>query len=345
MEKRLLITKQELKPTRPDFEVIGVFNPAITTFKDGYVMIARVAEKVLQTDKDSILVPHYSHRQGICIRKLPKDSPEYDYSDSRIIKNHSDSFLTSVSHLRIFRSFDGIHFDLENATFIFPDNIYEEYGLEDPRITRLENSYYVTFTAVSSNGINVRLMKTDDFVTFKRMGNIFHSDNKDCVIFPEKVKGRYFALHRPSISQFGKLDIWTATSQNLSDWGNHQIMLQARIAYQESIRVGAGAVPFLTDKGWVAIYHSADGKHNYHLTAMLLDRDDPNLVRNKSLRPLVYPTETYERSGFVNNVVFTCGAIDKPDAIWIYYGACDECVAMCKLTYAELWDNLGVSQK
>ncbi len=342
MEKQLIIEASSIKPTRPDFEVIGVFNPAITKYRNEYIMMARVAERVKQTDDNFILIPHYSHNEGICIHKLPKNSPDFDYSDRRIIKNCNDSFLTSVSHLRIFKSVDGINFDLENGIIIFPDNIYEEYGIEDPRITKLDDAFYVTFTAVSSNGINVRLMKTTDFVTFKRMGNIFHSDNKDCVIFPQKINGKYFALHRPSISQFGKLDIWTATSENLSDWGNHQIMPGARVEYQESIRVGAGAVPFLTDKGFVVIYHSANKHHNYHLCAMLLDKDDPNIVLKKSTKPLIKPTEQYEMSGFVNNVVFTCGLINKDKDVYVYYGVCDENIAMCHLTMQEIWNNLGV---
>ena len=342
VEKRLIIDTKSLTPTRPDFEIIGVFNPAVTEYAGKFLMIARVAEKVIQTDPDYFLIPQYSQGNGIHIRKVPKDSPDYDFSDLRLIKNHETTFLTSVSHFRIGHSDDGVNFTFASQDIIFPDNIYEEYGIEDPRIAKIDDTYYVTFTAVSSNGINVRLMRTLDFKKYKRMGNILHCDNKDCVIFPEKINGRYFCLQRPSISQFGKLDIWLAESDNLRDWGNHQVMLQARIDYQESVRVGAGATPFLTDKGWIVIYHSADAKHNYHLTAMLLDKNDPTRVLAKSREPLVIPTETYEKSGFMNNVVFTCGLINKPEEVWIYYGVCDENIALCKLSLAEVYRNLGV---
>ena len=340
MEKKLILEPSMLKPTRSDFEVIGVFNPAITKYQDHFIMIARVAERAIQSDPDHYLLPHYEHDKGVCIRKVPRDSNDYDYSDCRLVKNHEATYLTSVSHLRIMKSVDGIAFDLDNAIILFPDNIYEEYGIEDPRITKIGDTYYITFTAVSSNGINVRLIKTTDFLSFKRLGNIFHSDNKDCVIFPEKINGKYFALHRPSISQFGRLDIWTAQSENLTDWGNHQVLMDARIDYQESIRVGGGAVPVLTDKGWLVIYHSADKKHRYHLTAMLLDLDDPQKVLMRSEKPLIEPTEAYEKIGFVNDVVFTCGLVQENNEVLVYYGACDERVALCKLSLPEIYLNL-----
>lgn len=340
MHKQLIIDKSMVLPSRPDFEVIGVFNPAIIQVDDQYVMIARVAEGVKQSDPDFIYVPHFIHAKGVKIEKIPRHSPDYDYSDPRIIKNTHQTFLTSVSHFRIVRSRNGIDFDFEHAEMLFPDNIYEEYGIEDPRITKIGDAYYVTFSAVSSNGINVRLMKTVDFKKFKRFGNILHSDNKDCVLFPEKINGRFYALHRPSISQFGKLDIWLAESDNLSDWGNHQIMLDARINYQPSVRIGAGAVPFLTNRGWVVIYHSADCHHRYHLSAMLLDRSDPHRILMKSKEPLIAPTECYEQKGFVNDVVFTCGLIEGDGYLDIYYGVCDEHIAKCRLSMQELWDNL-----
>lgn len=340
MRKFLLLEPSALKPTRPDFEVIGVFNPAITKFNDQYIMIARVAERAIQSDPDNYLLPHYEHNKGICLRKVPIGAKDFDYSDCRIVKNHEATYLTSISHLRILRSDNGIDFDPDSASLIFPDNIYEEYGIEDPRVTKIGDTYYLTFTAVSSNGINVRLMSTKDFLKFKRLGNIFHSDNKDAVIFPEKIKGKYYALHRPSISQFARLDIWMATSDNLTDWGNHQVLKDARIDYKESARIGAGAVPFLTDQGWLVIYHSADKLHRYHLTAMLLDKDDPHKVLMRSKAPLIEPTETYEKRGFVNDVVFTCGLIRNEEEVLLYYGACDERVCLCKMTLSEIMANL-----
>ncbi|MFA5005892.1 MAG: glycoside hydrolase family 130 protein [Candidatus Izemoplasmatales bacterium] len=335
MEKKLIIEAKNVIPSRPRFRVIGVFNPAVVRVGAGYVMLARVAEAVVQDDPDHFLVPVLSATGGMEIVRLPKDDPDYDYCDPRLIRNHRQSYLTSISHLRVARSRDGEHFAFDAAGIVQPDGIYERYGIEDARVTKIGSTFFVTYTAVSDCGINVRLMATTDFVDFRRIGNIFHSDNKDCVIFPKRIHGKYFALHRPSLSHFGKLDVWTAESPNLVDWGNHKVMTEARVGYAPSVRVGAGAVPLLTPRGWLEVYHSADASDRYHLTAMLLDRKDPNRVLMKGARPLLEPTEPYERDGFVKNVVFTCGVTLEDDVLSIYYGVCDENVALCRMTVAE----------
>jgi predicted GH43/DUF377 family glycosyl hydrolase len=341
MIKKLIIEAKNINPSRKDFEVIGIFNPTVIKYGNEILMLARVAERVIQSDKDNYLLPLYVDKKGIEIMKIAKDNPNYDYSDVRLIKNHQCNYLTSISHLEVLRSADGVNFKMDNAG-IFPSNIYEEYGIEDARITKIDNIFYITYSAISSCGINVELIKTLDFKSFERLGNILHSDNKDCVIFPEMINGKYLALHRPSISQFGKLDIWTAESNNLIDWGNHKIMLNARVNYNKSVRVGAGAVPFLTDKGWLEIYHSADENNRYNLTAMLLDKNNPNKILMKSKAPLIEPTEIYEKEGFFGNVVFTCGLINSGDKVTVYYGVCDENIAMAELTIKEIFDNMEV---
>ncbi len=339
MNKRLLIDYKDIKPSCKDLEVIGIFNPSVIKFNGEVIMIARVAEKVKQKKENThYLVPSYKENKGLMVIEVPK-SKEYDYTDVRVIRNHKKNYLTSMSHFRILRSTDGINFTFNNE-YIMPNNIYEEYGIEDPRITKIGKTYYITYTAVSSCGMNVALIKTNDFIKFERLGNIFHSDNKDCVIFPEKINGKYFALHRPNISQFGKLDIWTAESSNLIDWGNHKIMLKARVNYTDSSRVGAGAVPLLTERGWLVIYHSADHNNRYHLTAMVLSKDNPNKIIMKSKRPLLEPTEVYEKEGFFQNVVFTCGLLADKDFLDIYYGVCDDSIAYAKLSWKQLWENL-----
>jgi predicted GH43/DUF377 family glycosyl hydrolase len=340
MEKQLLIKSQDLKPSREGFEILGVFNPGVIRFNDEIIMIARVSESIIQDDEHHFAIPILNDANQIKPLKIRKDDENYNFSDSRIIINHKNNYLTSISHFRIGRSKDGINFTFDDDAKIMPETKYEAYGIEDPRITFIDGEFYITYSGISCYGINVRLMKTKDFKTFVRLGNIFHSDNKDCVIFPEKINGKYFALHRPSLSQFGKLDIWLAQSNNLIEWGNHEILSQARVEYEESYRLGAGAVPFLTDKGWLVIYHIADESNTYHLAAMLLEKTDPSKVLMRSKQPLLQPTEEYEKVGFMNNVVFTCGMLVEEQSIKIYYGACDELVAVCNLSMADVFVNM-----
>ncbi len=342
MEKRLLITPKDLEPSSEGMQILGVFNPGVIRYKDEIIMIVRVSESIIQDDDNHYSVPILNDLNQIKSHKIPKNDNQYNFSDSRVIINHKRSFLTSMSHFRIGRSEDGINFTFAKEDYIYPQTIYEEYGIEDPRITKIEDKYYITYSGISSTGINVRLMVTEDFENFVRLGNIFHADNKDCVIFPEKINGKYYSLHRPSFSQFGKLDIWTAQSNNLTEWGNHEILFKAKVSYDSSYRVGAGAVPFLTDKGWVEIYHTADEDNNYHLAAMLLDKENPNKVLMRSTKALVEPTELYERYGFMNNVVFTCGTIVDGSEVKIYYGACDEKIAVCSMSIADIFANMEV---
>lgn len=339
MIKKLIITADSIRPSREDFEVIGVFNPAVTLYKGQTIMLARVAERPRQDDADYYKLP-VSQNKGIEILRIPKSDKAYDYSDGRVIKNSNKNYLTSISHFRVARSANGIDFSFDGEAWVLPDNIYEEYGIEDPRITEIEGRFYITYSAISGCGINVGLMVTDDFVKFEKLGYILHSDNKDCVLFPQKIEGKYFCLHRPSISHFGKPDIWIAESDNLRYWGNHKIMPEARAGCKDSERVGAGAAPLKTDKGWLIVYHGADSSTRYHLAAMLLDLQNPNKPVMRSKKALLEPTEEYEKSGFTPNVVFTCGMVPYDGGVRIYYGVCDENIAVADVTMEEIFESM-----
>jgi predicted GH43/DUF377 family glycosyl hydrolase len=338
--KQLIVNKNELEASNPNLSIIGVFNPAITRYKNEIIMIARVAEAAKQDDDFHYLVPKITEENEIQVIKLPKDNPNYDYSDIRVVKNHDKQYLTSMSHFRIGRSSDGLYFVFSKNEVIFPSGKYEEYGIEDPRITLIDAKYYITYTGVSSYGTHVRLMETEDFIKFNKLGTIFSPDNKDCVIFPKKINGKYYSFHRPNKMQHGKLDIWIAESQDLLNWKNHSIFSDARIDFCESIRVGAGSTPILTDKGWLEIYHTADTENRYALVCMLVSKDNPSRIIMKSKEPLITPTEPYEKFGFMQNVVFTCGHLINQDEIYIYYGVCDENIAVCKMSLDNIWNNM-----
>jgi predicted GH43/DUF377 family glycosyl hydrolase len=303
-------------------------------------MLARVAETPIQTDPSVFSVP--SWRNGHYeLTPIQRNDPAYDFSDPRVIKNHRQNYLTSVSHFAVGESKDGIHFSFRRRG-IFPEGETESFGIEDPRIARIDGRYYITYAAVSPLGINVGLMVTSSFYSFRRLGILFPSDNKDCVLFPRRIKGRYMAFHRPSATDFGKLILWLAESPDLFCWGCHRPLPEATISYGKAARTGAGAPPFLTKKGWVEIYHSADEANHYHLTAMLLDARHPERILAKSRRPLIEPTEEYEKKAFSPDVLFTCGLIPEKNRLLVYYGAGDQSIAVAILSYDELWANLGI---
>ena len=181
------------------------------------------------------------------------------------------------------------------------------------------------------------LAVTDDFKQYTKLGNVFHPDNKDVTIFPEKINGLYYALHRPSISHFATPDMWIAQSPDLLHWGNHKHLAGVRSNMWDSTRIGASAVPFRVDDGWLEIYHGADHNNHYYLGAMLLDYESPWVVKKRSITPILKPEMDYEVNGFFGNVVFACGAIVKNEEVHIYYGVADTSMAGVIISLDEIY--------
>lgn len=167
---------------------------------------------------------------------------------------------------------------------------------------------------------------------------ILPAHNKDCAIFEEKINGLFYALHRPSSVDIGGNYIWLASSPDGIHWGNHHCIIKTRKGFWDSKRVGAGAAPIKTDKGWLEIYHGANENHQYCLGAFLMDLKDPSKVIARTEEPIMVPTTKYELSGFFGNVVFTNGHIVEPDGdtLTIYYGASDEFVCGAQFSIKEI---------
>jgi predicted GH43/DUF377 family glycosyl hydrolase len=218
-----------------------------------------------------------------------------------------------------------------------PREPWEEFGVEDPRITRLDDCFYFTYVAVSRHGAAPALASTRDFVEFTRHGIIFPPENKDVVLFPERVENHYVALHRPNgRTPFTPPEMWIARSSDLVHWGDHQPVFAEKQGW-ESGRVGAGAPPIRTPSGWLAVYHGnqrpkAMGEvGQYVAAAILLDASPPNRVIARSVEPLFSPAQAFEREGFVPDVVFPTGIVERGGSLLIYYGASDTFVGVIEL--------------
>lgn len=338
-----ILKPADVTPLLPGFEVIGVFNAGVIRHEDEIVLVLRVAERPVQHDAERYLYPIVEGETGeVRIESISRTTEGADFSDSREIRTPDGLYLTSISYLRIARSRDGLHFEVEDRAALFPVNEYEVYGIEDCRVTRLGDEYYLNYSACAPIGITTALAVTRDFRSFERLGIIFHPDNKDVTIFPERIGGRYYALHRPSASRFGQPEIWLAESPDLRCWGGHRHLLGCREGTWESTRIGASAVPVLTDKGWLEIYHGADENNRYCLGAALLEADRPWVVKHRCERPILTPEADYETAGFFGNVVFACGALCEAGTIKLYYGAADTSIGYAELALEELWAFMGV---
>lgn len=335
-----LLMPKDLKPSNPKLQVISLLNPGVFRFENKTWLLVRVAESIAQ--KEGVLFfPVINATGNKEIIEVPLNDPDLIATDARVINYKGLDYLTTISHLRLLNSTDGVHFsEPEGNASLFGSGYLERFGIEDCRVTQIGKTYYLTYTAVSDSGVGVGLRTTTDWINFEYKGMIFPPHNKDCAIFEEKINGKYYALHRPSSKEIGGNYIWLAESSDGMQWGNHQCLIKSRPALWDSARVGAGAAPIKTNQGWLEIYHGANAENQYCLGAFLLDSNDPSKVLARTIDPIMVPTEVYELSGFFGYVVFTNGHIVNDDELTIYYGAADEFVCGAKFSVTEILTSL-----
>jgi predicted GH43/DUF377 family glycosyl hydrolase len=246
--------------------------------------------------------------------------------------------LRGRSHLTLARSSDGYSFVVDAEPWITPsDDLqyepYERFGVEDPRITALDGAYYITYTAYGPHGTRVGIGRTRDFLAFERLCLATDVDNKDAVLFPERIDGRYVLLTRPggAIAQQGS--IWIAYSPDLIHWGRSRVLLSPQPGWGAA-KIGASTPPIATDQGWLVLYHgvrSTGAGVLYRIGALLLDRHQPEKILGFTPHFIFGPTMEYERIGDVPNVVFPCGLVMEPEQrIRMYYGSADTCIAVAE---------------
>lgn len=325
-----IITPADVKPSMEGYKVLGSFNPGAVNSGDEVLLLLRVSEGC-EPRKGYIRVPIYRFGNGHSypdIMEFKSTDPEVSLKDTRGVVYKGQNYLSTIGHIRLARSRDGIHFTVEEKPFVYPVDESEEYGVEDARVTFIDGRYYINYTAVSRDSWATALAVTKDFESIERKGLIFHPENKDVAIFPEKVKGKYIALHRPNNSGFGKPSIWYSESPDLLHWGNHRCIVRPRDNKWESQKIGGGAPPIKTAEGWLVIYHGKGDDSVYSLFCLLLDLEEPDKVVKRASTPLLTPTEPYETGGFFPNVVFSNGIAEKDGEIFVYYGASDETVCL-----------------
>ena len=243
--------------------------------------------------------------------------------------------LNGRSILGLARSRDGYHFKVEEKPFMEPATSgifaeYEAFGVEDPRITCIDDEYWITYSAYSRHGVRIGLAKTTDWKTVERFSLITEADYRNVVIFPEKINGLYARLDRPH-SEISPWSIWISYSPDLRYWGNSQLIMKPEPYHWDEMKIGPGAPPIKTAKGWLSIYHGVfptmDGSV-YRLGVALHDLDDPANIIGVGDNWILQPEEPYEITGYVHNVVFTCGAVPEDDGtVKIYWGGAD--TVMC----------------
>ena len=238
---------------------------------------------------------------------------------------------------------DGYTFKVEDKPVLTPADhkeFYEfvEWGIEDARITKLENTYYLTYTGYSKYMPVVMLGETKDFKSFKIHGPITEPSNKDCALFPEKIGGYYWKVDRPSYDNLNT--IWINRSPDLIHWGGYKMLMQPEAGTWEANKIGSSSCPVKTKEGWLMLYHGVRSFGMgviYKLGVVLLDLEKPWIVIGKSKEPILSPEENYERIGDVNNVVFSNGLIMEDDGtVKIYYSGADMNICLAETSVDHL---------
>lgn len=287
---------------------------------------------------------------------LTKDDVPYPVvtvHNAAVTKYNNKYIMVFRSHLHNGRSIlglaeseDGYYFRVQETPFMTPSKEgifreYEEYGIEDPRIIFIDGEYLITYSAYSRHGVRIGLAKTKDFKTVERYSLITEADYRNTVIFPEKFNGLYARLDRPH-SEISPWSIWISYSPDLKFWGESKLIMKPMQYHWDEMKIGPGAPPIKTDKGWLDIYHGVfptmDGSI-YRLGVALHDLKDPSRITGISDDWILQPEEPYEITGYVHNVVFTCGAVLENDGtVKIYWGGADTVMNVGTANINELVD-------
>lgn len=239
--------------------------------------------------------------------------------------------LDRISRIGCAISTDGYHFNRLQDPVLVPKTEYEEYGVEDPRITQLDGIFYMLYTAYSQHGVRVSLARSTNLITWERMGIVLpDEDNKDAVLFPERIGGRYVMFHRRIP------DIWLAYSDDLLHWTDHQIIMQPRPGLWDAERIGAGGPVFKTAAGWLNFYHGFAEERHYCLGVALHDLQKPSKILKRQEAPILCPGTPWEHWGDVPNVIFTCGGLETEDEYRVYYGGGDHVMAVASVSKADV---------
>jgi predicted GH43/DUF377 family glycosyl hydrolase len=355
-EHRVLLRPDDLEPLSPERRIVGVFNPAATRLDGDIVLLVRVAELPAPAGSDALASPRVEFRNGRpswVVDTFPRVG--VDVHDPRVFRLPDGRMrLPHLSHFRVVRlSADGTTVrEITTVPDLLPNEPWEELGMEDPRISRIGDTYYVTYVTISRHmGVATAMMTTRDFRSFTRHGIIFATENKDVVILPARIDGEFTAYHRPMpCSWVGAPSIISSRSPDGVHWGQHRWLLGPRPGTWDGVKVGAGPPPIRLPEGWLLIYHgvdvstSANPVGTYRVGAALMDTADPCRVLARSADPMLVPELPHEQFGFVPNVIFPTGLVaDGIGDVLLFSGAADQVTTMTRLSIRSVLEHLRVS--
>lgn len=375
----VIIRPEDIKPSCPEFEIIGTFNPGVARLANGdIVLYVRVWEKLIKTsDETYFYSPRMAGKNKYKLvidkfeKKLVTSSSEFDFQFKDGTKR-----LTFISHFRrvILDKSGFMVKKIEEEPSFFGVGWDGELGVEDPRITKIGDLYIMTYVSLSrTENVSTSYAISNDCIKWFRRGVIFSEQNKDVVIFPELIDNEYIAIERPEGSfEFSPPHMWIVYSKDMESWGRQHPLVISKKGDWDSGKVGAGAPPIKTEKGWLLIYHGVLAATRkkviediidrmdlsecisgtisgndiiYCAGAALFDLNDPRKLIAKSRVPILFPIKRHEVADFQSlRVIFPTGLLmdENGKDILIYSGAGDKVTSVKKVSLSKIFKKLRV---
>lgn len=325
--------------------------------------------KLQRSTSNPILIPHAEHPW----ENLVVCNPGVIHHDGlfQMLYRAAGDDKDHVIHFGLATSRDGIHFERQSDQPVFsPSEDGPDAGcVEDPRIAHLDGHFYITYAyrafkpgqywlAADNSAFNPRdaslpplfgqnmtasgLLLSDDLRTFRRLGRITRSDvdDRDVILFPEKIGGRYVMLHRPmQWAGPGYKNtypaMWLCYSDDLLSWSESTMLAKGEFYWEN--KIGGSCPPIRTEHGWFVIYHAVDSKGIYRVGVMMLDLEDPSQVIARTPEPIMEPVEDYEWNGlYPHGVVFPTANVVVDDVLYAYYGAADQKIGVATADFPAL---------
>lgn len=242
----------------------------------------------------------------------------------------------NISRIGYAVSRDGFDFYRLDKPVFSPELIEEPKGCEDPRVVYLDGKFYMTYTAYSDKGTRIGLASTQNFIAWERYSIEWPEvDNKDAVLFPEKIDNKYIMYHRPMNQD--PMGIWIAYSEDLIHWHEQKEIMVPEYKWENN-KIGASPPPLKTEIGWLLFYHGVDQNAMYQVGVALFDLNRPDRLIGRYPHSIFEPQERYELQGLIPNVVFPCGAVEYNGNYYIYYGAADKVIGVAIADKKEILD-------
>ncbi len=307
-----------------------------------------------QDKPEGCTLPMWRHTDNPIIRRNPL--PDVARIFNSAVIPYNDGFVgvfrgeqrDGVPHVYFGTSSNALNWSFQEEKIKFTDengDPSQPIYAYDPRLIKVDDTYYIIWCQ-DMYGAAIGMAKTNDFRTFIRLENPFLPYNRNAVLFPRKINGNFVMLSRPcdnGHTAFG--DIFISESPDMVYWGRHRHVMSKSENWWERLKIGGGAAPIETNKGWLMFYHGVVqtcSGYVYSVGAAILDLDEPSKVLHRCSRYVLTPEEWYEECGFVPNVCFPCATLHDSETgrIALYYGCADSYVGVAYTTVDEIYSYI-----